>query len=156
MWSPSAIAGGMKELVGNPRQPNTKGLLAIVLTIFAIVALGFAIIPQSRAVAHASALQGYQARVITAVVVHQGFTGMTVDINGEDVRVAQANEAVPVGEPIRLRVNPSNPNYVVDARIEPQDAVAAAQRTRLITIVLALVAAVGAIYLRLAVRKKHR
>lgn len=152
---PAALMDWVKRQVGNPRHPNWRGVATIALTVIAVVMLLYGGIIQTRKVSQAQQLEGFQARVITAVVVSHGFGGTQVDVNGENVSVAQLDEPVPVGQPLRVRINPNNPGYVVDARIDPTDAIATAKRNRLFTVLLALITGAGAAYLVIAGRGKR-
>lgn len=151
---PSGFLAWVNGMVGTVRKPNTTGIAALVLGVLAIVGLGYGLIVQSQAVNHASQLEGFRARVVTAVVVSHQFGSMNVDVNGNDVRVAQAKEVVPVGQPLRVRINPVNPNYLVDARIQPEEAVGTAKRNRLFTLLIALVFGAAAAYLVLSGKAK--
>lgn len=144
---PTALMGWIKRQVGSAKQPNWRGIATIALAVIAVVMLLYGGIVQSRKVSQAQALEGFQARVITAVVVSHGFSGTKVDVNGENVAVAQMDEPVPVGQPVRVRINPNSPGYVVDARIDPADAIATAKRNRLFAVLFALIAGAGAAYL---------
>ena len=150
-----SVAGWIKAQVGDRHNPNVRGIATLVLIVIAVIALGYGGIVQSQAVAHARQLEGYRARVVTTVVVSNGLTGTKVDVNGEAIRVAQVQDSVPVGQPLRVRMNPINPNYLVDARISPTDAISTAQRNRLVTLVLALIAGACAVYLIYAGRSRR-
>lgn len=144
---PTASMRWLREQVGTTKQPNWRGIAMVALAVLAVLMLLYGGIIQSRKVSQAQQLEGYQARVITAVVVSHGLGGTKVDINGENVSVAQMDEPVPVGEPLRVRINPNSPGYVVDARIEPDDAIARAKRNRLFAMLIALIVGAAAVYL---------
>lgn len=140
------ILTGVMGLTGRIGMKSPSQLGAVILAVVAVIALAYGAVIQSRQVSRAQALNGALARVVTAVVLDQGFGGTTVDLHGSQLTIGSLQSPVPVGHPIRVRLNPSTPSYGVDARFEVNDVVAKAKRARLVIIVLAILGLIGAGY----------